>query len=142
MTETEDSFAVARGLLELLEERFRIGDADPAAVRATMVNVIGALASHGRPPPAGDKPQRGLGYGQKDRDGHLTPDDAMIVASLPWFGGNMSDAIRDHYPEADDEKVRVHARRIRTHRDEIIAVEGDDHPWETSLNWLGDLPKK
>ena len=151
MSAIDDSFAIASGLLQHLQERYEAGQLDETEVRVTLIEVVGALRAHDTSPRTSDKPPRGLGYGQMGRkettpDGRITsyttPDDAMIIASLPWFKGNMSEAIRAHYPEADEEKVRVHARRIRTHRDEIIAAEGDDHPWETSLNWLGDLPRE
>jgi len=137
--ELQTAFALARMYLDRLEER--LGSEDPDKVRLTLVRVIGSLRSHGRPERASDKPPRGLGYGQMGPDGYTTPDDAMIVASLPWFRGNMSAAIRAHYPDADPEKVRVHARRIREHQREIVDAIGRDHPWESSDNWLGDLPK-
>ena len=152
MSELDDSFAVAQSLLHRLHEQYEAGQLNAEALRITLIGVVGALRAHGRPPRTSDKPERGLGYGQSGKpeirpDGSVvtftTPDDAMIVASLPWFKGNMSAAIRAHYPEADDaEKVRVHARRIREHQREIAEAIGKDHPWETSDNWLGDLPRE
>jgi hypothetical protein len=140
--ELQTAFALARMYLDRLEER--LGNEDPAKVRLTLIKVIGSLRSHGRPERVSDKPPRGVGYGQMGPDGYTTPDDAMIIASLPWFKGNMSAAIRAHYPEADPDKVRVHARRIRDHQREIVGLIGNDNdlPWEGSDTWLGDLPKE
>jgi hypothetical protein len=140
--EMADAFAGAYQMLNDLERRLAAKKETPEAVRATLVKVIGALASHGRPGRTSDKPFRGVGYGQMGRDGYTTPDEAMIVASLPWFKGNMSAAIRAHYPFANADDVRVHARRIRDRQTEIAEFEGNDRPWETSSNWLGDLPTK
>jgi hypothetical protein len=130
MSETEDSFAIARDLLAYLEERFRDGLTDPVETRATMVKVVGALAMHGRPPLLGKKPPRGYGY---------TFDEAQVIASLPWHKGNMSAAIRAQYPKANQDEINNHADRIRRRRDEIVEAIGDDHPWENAGNWLGDL---
>jgi hypothetical protein len=141
MSELDDSFAIARDLLARLEERHSAGELDPVETRKTLVMIVGALMQHGRPERTSDKPPRGLGYGQMGADGYTTPDDAMIVASLPWFKG-MSAAIRAHYPRANEEEVRVHARRIREHQRKIENFIGTDHPWETSSNWLGDLPRE
>lgn len=137
---------------------------DPARqdeILTALKPMLSAAMRRGVPDRMSDKPPRGLGYGQLGRqeigtngkplarsDGeplkYTTPDDAMIVASLPWFKGNMSEAIRAHYPEIaeDAEKIKVHARRIREHRKEIEDFIGSDHPWETYANWLGDLPRE
>jgi hypothetical protein len=82
MSEIEDSFKIARDLLAYLEDRFTNGESDAESTKATMIEVVGALASHGRPERTSDKPPRGVGYGQMGRDGYTTPDEAMIVASL------------------------------------------------------------
>jgi hypothetical protein len=135
--EIAEGIKIVRGLLDAFEGRAT--QDDPAMVRSTLVTLVDALMSHGRPERTSDKPPRGVGYGQMGKDGYTTPDEAMIVASLPWFKGNMSAAIRAHYPRADADEVQVHARRIRGRQAEIAELE-DDHPWETSSNWLGDLP--
>jgi hypothetical protein len=132
MSEIKDSFAIARDLLAYLEERFTNGETDAEATRATLIKIVGALASHGRPTRAGKKPPRGYGY---------TFDEAQVVASLPWYKDNMSAAIRAQYPKANQDEINNHADRIRGRRAEIIAAVGDDDhlPWENSGNWLGDL---
>jgi hypothetical protein len=156
--EIADGIKGVRGLLDYFEEN--AAQDDPAMVRATLVKLAAALISHGRPERTSDKSPRGLGYGQPGKqeigpdgkplfraDGqplkYTTPDDAMIVASLPWFNGNMSAAIRAHFSKDNltKEGVDNHADRIRGHRREIEDIEGET-PWETSANWLGDLPAK
>lgn len=130
--ELTNAFEGAHQLLDDLERRLAAKREAPEAVRATLVKIIETLASHGKRVPLSDKPLRGLGYGQND---------ALIVASLPWFKENLSAAIRAHHGDLTQQDVNNHARRIRGHRQKIEAAEGVQ-PWETSLNWLGDLPAK
>jgi hypothetical protein len=134
----DEGMKILRGCIEGFEARVASGTESPEAVMRTVIAVVGAVLAHGRPPSTSKKPPRGLGYG-KTVNGILEPDDAMIVASLPWYGGNMTAAISAHYPEFNADEVRVCARRIRDQGAEIRAAIGDDHPWETSRNWLGDL---
>jgi len=141
MSDMDDRFAIARGMLASFEEDFRNGTVTVAVAASTMAEVIGALHRRGRPYRLSDKPPRGLGYGRRDKDGFLLPDDAMVVASLPWFKGNWSAAIRAQYPNSTPDEVRNHADRIKGHKAEIEEVEGVLE-WETSSNWLGDLPAK
>jgi len=127
-----DPMVIMRGVIEAFEAKVATGTEDPAAVVLTVKRIIGAALAHGRRPrkKTEKKPPRGLGY---------TKDEALIIASLPWHKGNMSAAIRAHYPLADGEQIRVHAKRIRERTNEIEEVIGDDHPWENAGNWLGDL---
>lgn len=155
--ELTDAFEGAHQLMDDLERRLAAKTETPEAVRATLVKIIGALSAHGRRVPLSDKGPRGLGYGQPGNqevgpdgkplfrsDGqplkYTTPDDAMIVASLPWFKDNWSAAIRAHFgSDLTKQVVDNHADRIKGHKKQIEDVEGV-HPWETSQNWLGDLP--
>jgi hypothetical protein len=120
--EIKDGFAIARALLDDLEERIERGEEDPERVHVTLAKVVGAVRSHDRPPRTSDKNPRGIGY---------TMDEAQIVASLSQHQGNMSAAIRAHFPKADEDEVQVHAKRIRDRTREIDAtglggVEGND----------------
>lgn len=152
LTEINRSIAFVRASLEVMER----DAADQPSLRPEIVAALSRMVSaslrQGLPPPNKDhkKPPRGLGYGQMGKaepgpDGELiaytTADDAMVVASLPWFKGNWSAAVRAQYPKASPEEVRNHADRIRGHQAKIIEFEGNDRPWETSDNWLGDLIK-
>ncbi|MBR1145091.1 hypothetical protein [Bradyrhizobium sp. AUGA SZCCT0431] len=123
-----------------------------AEILAVLKQMVSASMRQGIPERTSDKPPRGVGYGQKGKaeiglDGkrvsYTTPDDAMIVASLPWFKGNWSAAIREHYSDKNLTKQDVdnHADRIKGHRREIEEFQGV-RPWETSTNWLGDLPEE
>lgn len=141
MSEIEQRFIIARDMLVSFEEDFRRGAVDERIARETLAEVVGALKRRGRPYRLSDKPPRGLGYGKLDRDGYLEPHDAMVVASLPWFKENWSAAIRAQYPNANPDEVRNHADRIKGHKAQIDEIEGE-RPWETSSNWLGDLPSK
>jgi len=133
-----DGFEGAHQLLDDLERRLARKEVTPESVLFTLTKVVGALASHGMRPRISAKPLRGVGYGK---------DDAMIVASLPWCRKrgkeSMSEAIRRHFgePKMPKEEVDNHADRIRGHRREIEEIEGQK-PWETSTNWLGDLPNE
>jgi hypothetical protein len=144
--EVAQALEFARARFAAFEERVsamlasdRPADYEFKLARALLAakRIIGATAAFDRIEPASKKPPRGLGYG-RTVNGTLTPDDAMIVASLPWYGDNLSAAVRAHYPEANPQEVQVHARRIREERKKIEQAEGILE-WETSNNWLGDL---
>jgi hypothetical protein len=142
MNDVTEGFEIVRDLLATLEQDFAVGKVSALEVEKRLARAVDAITcsldSDGEPLSSRGQPPRGLGYGQMGRDGHLTPDEAMIVASLPWFHGNMSKAILAHYPKATPEEVRNHAARIRKRRKEIEEKSGDQ-PWQTSSNWLGDL---
>jgi hypothetical protein len=128
MSEIDDGFAIARSFLDRLQEQYASGESSFEETRKTLIGVVGALASHGRPVRSSKKPPRGLGY---------SLDEALVVASLPWFKDNMSAAIRAQYPKATPEEVANHADRIRQRRREIEDTIGNDHPWENSGNGWG-----
>lgn len=131
------SMEILRAVVATFEERVSLLLASDkpdlselARASQTVKKIVGAARTFRQPERTSKKPPRGLGYGK---------DDALIVASLPWYKGNKNAAITAHYPEFTPEEVRTRAKRIREHGADIKAALGDDHPWETSLNWLGDL---
>jgi hypothetical protein len=134
---TDDPMAILRGVVATFERRVAAGNEDPASVAQTVKWVVAVLRAHGRRPRTSKKPPRGVGYGQMGKDGYTTPDDAMIVASLPWFD-SMAAAIRHQFPKASPEEVRNHADRIRERMAAIESIDGVSS-WETSETWLTDL---
>jgi hypothetical protein len=116
MTEIKEELRVAiagaRAHLDHLEEMLAADRESPAAVRATLVKVIGALASHGRPPRSSKKPTRGLGY---------TFDEAQIVASIATHG-SLPAAVRAHYSDFGGEWHDAVTRRIRKHHADLVSA--------------------
>lgn len=109
-TEIEDAFKIVRGLVDHLEQRFTDGQGDLAKLRTTLVKAVGILAAHSRPPlKAGNRP-RGLGY-----DVH----EALIMASLPDYGGSIEKAARAHWEGEDEDMVDAKIRRLYRHKKEI-----------------------
>jgi len=130
------SLKILRAVVATFDERVSLllasDHPDPDELARALLavkKIVGATGAFGRRKRTSNKPNRGLGYSK---------DDALIVASLPWYKGNMSAAVSAHYPLAPHELVQVHERRIRGHRAEIEKAEGTQE-WETSLKWLGDL---
>jgi hypothetical protein len=120
----EDAVAIYRASIEHFESLIAAGDTE--ATRLTIKRIVGAIAQQGRRRDRGN-PGRGLGYGTYDKDGNLTKDDAQIVASMPEHKNSLTKAIRAHYPEADSEEVRRHAKRIREHMKAIEAAGVPDY---------------
>jgi hypothetical protein len=105
-----------RAMLDRLEERLSRGEADPVEARETLIKVVGALMSHGRPPQTSKKPFRGYGY---------TFDEALIVASLPEHDNSLPAAVRAHYPKHNPEWIESVTKRIRRRRKELQDI-GED----------------
>lgn len=139
--EIPQAIGIMRVAIEDLELMALAGDQPEEALK-TILAVISAAEAYGKSPPRRGQPYRGVGYGQMGKDGYTTPDEAMIVASLPWFKNNLNAAIRAQFPNATPDDVKNHADRIRRRQVQIREVEGDDRPWENSGNWLGDLIAK
>jgi hypothetical protein len=113
--EIKDSFAIARTLLEDLEERFQRNELDTGALRATLAKIIGAAHRHGIPDRASKKPPRGVGY-----DLH----EAQIVASIDEHG-SLPKAVQAHYPDAGPEWLDAVTRRLRGRMKEIGNLIGE-----------------
>lgn len=127
--EVREGLTIARAALDAMEARLSNDDFDAEGALIAIKKIVGAVMSYGRPVRGAGNPGRGVGYDL---------DEAMIVASLPWFKEIMSAAIRAHFPHADHERVVTIAERIRRRQREIQELDGDS-PWERSTNWLGGL---
>ena len=110
--------AILSAVVSTFEERAAAGTDDPQAVMEIIKSIVGAALSLRAPKHNAKKPLRGLGY---------TFDDAIVVAHLADFDGNMSAALRAHYPNADEEQIKVHANRIRSHTRDIVAAGMPDY---------------
>jgi hypothetical protein len=110
MNELRTQFASARMYLDFLQEKLENGTEQPADVRATLVRVIGALASYGRPPVKAGRQPRGVGYDL---------DEAMIMASVDEYGGSIERAARAHWHSDTEDMVDAKLRRLYRHKKEI-----------------------
>lgn len=128
--------SIFRAVAQTFEERLSAlleGDASEKQLAAALRAIKGMISiahDYHYPPHTSKKPPRGLGY---------TKDDAMIVASLPWFDNNWTAAIAAHHPRYTADEIRNCAKRIREHQRAIDGANRSPLPWENSGNWLGDL---
>jgi hypothetical protein len=131
-----NGLSIFRAVAQTFDERLSAlldGEASEEQLAAALIAIKGMISiahDYHYPPHTSKKPPRGLGY---------TKDDAMIVASLPWFDNNMTAAIASHQPRYTPDDIRNCAKRIREHQRAIDRANESPLPWENSGNWLGDL---
>ena len=108
----KDNFAVARGMLDYLEDAVNSGSEDPARVRVALAKISGAIMEFRIPPRSSKKPERGYGYSFEE---------AQIVVSIQEHK-SLAAAVRDYYPDAGPEWREAVAKRIRARRDDLTGV--------------------
>ncbi|WP_426525055.1 hypothetical protein [Bradyrhizobium sp. McL0615] len=130
-----NGLSIFRAVAETFEEQVSLllegepTEHDLAAALRSIKGMISVAHDYHHPPHTSKKPPRGIGHNK---------DDAMIVASLPWFDG-MAEAIRAHHPKFGHDEVRNCAKRIREHQRAIDVANPTPTPWENSGNWLGEI---
>jgi hypothetical protein len=112
--EVSEALAVLEGMVAVFQERAFYDD--PDEVLLTIKRIVGAISNHGKPPKGRGQPARGVGLDFRD---------ALVVASIPEFDNSLTRALKSYYPHADEELIKVHAKRIRKHLEEIAKAEGE-----------------
>lgn len=108
-----DEYSIMCAVLDHFEARIACNVVDPDALRKTIKEIIAAICESGRPARQSKKPARGIGHDL---------DDALVVASLADHGNSLARAIKAHWPKANEDDVKVHAKRIRKHKRQIEAA--------------------